>query len=188
MMMTMTTRARSGRDAGPLNKSVDLAARTGAILLSALTCLPASAQESFDCEVGKAAFLTSDNIAVFDVEIADDAAERARGLMFREELSRDAGMLFVYDDARPVSFWMRNTLISLDLVFMDETGVIRHIHENAVPLDETPIPGALPDDPEPERSLILEIGGGLASAFGLEPGQPMASPKIDQSLAAWPCR
>lgn len=121
------------------------------------------------------------------VEVADDDASRAQGLMFRRELPALQGMLFIYDRPQPVSFWMRNTLISLDILFMDETGVIRHIHPEAQPLDETPIPGADPADPTPLRKMVLEIGGGEAERLGLEPGLAMAHPAISPSHAALPC-
>ncbi|MBU2958714.1 DUF192 domain-containing protein [Paracoccus sp. C2R09] len=112
------------------------------------------------------------------VEIADDAAERARGLMFRRQLDPDAGMLFIYESPQPVSFWMRNTLIPLDLIFIDMQGVIRHIHRNARPLDETPIPGAAVGDPSPDRLMVLEIGGGEADRHGLAVGQALAHPAL----------
>ena len=82
---------------------------------------------------------------------------------------------------------MRNTYIPLDLIFLDQAGVIRHIHPRAVPLDETPIPGAAPGDPDPDRQMILEIGGGEAERLGLAVGQPMAHPRLHQDLAALPC-
>lgn len=107
--------------------------------------------------------------------------------MFRRDLPSGEGMLFVYDSPREVAFWMRNTLIPLDMIFMDQTGVIQHIHPEARPLDETPIPGALPGDPNPNRQFILEIAGGEASRLGLEVGQAMASLEIDQARAEWPC-
>ncbi|MDB6179432.1 DUF192 domain-containing protein [Paracoccus sp. Z330] len=140
------------------------------------------------CALDQVSFLTGEGIVRFQVEIADDAAERAQGLMFRENLPADQGMLFVYDSPRAVSFWMRNTLISLDLIFMDERGVIRHIHPMAKPLDETPIPGALKDDPQPERLLILEVAGGEAARQGLAIGQPMAYTGLPPEQAMWPCR
>lgn len=122
------------------------------------------------------------------LEIADTPDERARGLMFRRTLPSGQGMLFVYDTPREVSFWMRNTLIPLDLVFMDATGVIRHIHPMAKPLDDTPIPGARSGDPDPARLMVLEIAGGEAARLGLKVGQPMAYPGLPQSLTAWQCR
>lgn len=140
------------------------------------------------CQSDLAIFLRPDaEPLAFRVEIADTEAARARGLMFRRELPRGTGMLFIYDSPRPVSFWMRNTLIPLDLVFMDAAGVIRHIHPNAVPLDETPIPGAAAGDPDPARLMVLEIAGGDARALGLAVGQAMAHPRLDPEIAAAPC-
>lgn len=150
-------------------------------------CSPAAAEAVFDCTDNQAAVLTPRGIVEFQVEIADSPAERERGLMYRDDLPAGSGMLFVYDAPRQVSFWMRNTFIPLDLIFMDESGTIRHIHPNARPMDETPIPGATIGDPRPERQLILEIGGGEAARLGLAPGQPMATSQLDQAKAAWPC-
>lgn len=140
-----------------------------------------------ECTVEQAQFLTDQGLLGIAIEIADDPAERERGLMYRKELPAGQGMLFIYDTPRPVSFWMRNTLIPLDLVFMDVTGTIRHIHPNARPLDETPLPGAAVGDPDPNRLMVLEIGGGEAARLGLKPGQPMAHPRLDPRLAIWPC-
>lgn len=118
----------------------------------------------------------------FSVEIADDRAERAQGLMFRERMARTAGMLFIYDTPEPLSFWMRNTLISLDLLFLDETGTVVSIHENAVPLDETPISGG--DDP---LLAVLEINGGLSKQLGITVGTQLRHPDLPQDAAAWAC-
>jgi hypothetical protein len=117
----------------------------------------------------------------FSVEVADDAAERARGLMFRDDMPAGAGMLFVYPEAGPVSFWMKNTLIPLDMVFADAAGRVVHVHENAVPLDETPIPG------RGTVQFVLEINGGLARGLGIAPGAEMRHPAIPQDGAAWAC-
>lgn len=119
--------------------------------------------------------------AAFNIEIADDDSERSRGLMFRESLSASAGMLFVYDTPQRAVFWMRNTLIPLDMIFADETGTVTFIHENAVPLDETPIDGGN------GVKFVLEINGGLSSRLGLEVGNQIRHPSIDQTKAVWPC-
>lgn len=160
-----------------------------AALAALLLWLAASAAPAAQvaCSPDSVTFLTGGDPVVVRVEIADDEAERARGLMFRRKLDRGSGMLFIYDSPRSVSFWMRNTYLPLDLVFLDRTGTIRHIHRNAVPLDETPIPGAAPGDPRPERQMILEIGGGEADRLGLAVGQPMAHPRLRQDLASLPC-
>jgi len=119
--------------------------------------------------------------ARFHVELADTAAERAQGLMFREEMSRNAGMLFVYPWPQRVTFWMKNTLIPLDMIFADARGTVRHVHQNAVPEDLTPIPGG--DD----ILVVLEINGGLAGALGIAPGSEIRHPALDRDTAAWPC-
>jgi len=117
----------------------------------------------------------------FRVTVADDAVERARGLMRVPEMPRLTGMLFVYDRAQPVSFWMRDTLIHLDMIFMDAAGTVRRVHENAVPLDETPIFGG------DGIQYVLEVNGGLAAELGIAPGTQMRHPALDQDRAAWPC-
>nr|WP_256500450.1 DUF192 domain-containing protein [Limimaricola litoreus] len=121
--------------------------------------------------------------AGFSVELADDAAERARGLMHREEMPRMAGMLFVYDAPGPVSFWMRNTLIPLDIIFARADGTIGRVHPRARPLDETPIPGG--DDIQ----YVLEINGGMADRLGISEGDTLRHPAIGSAdvPAADPC-
>lgn len=119
--------------------------------------------------------------ARFSVEIADDGAERALGLMHRDALARSAGMLFVYPKPQRLSFWMRNTLIPLDLLFIDPAGVVRHIHHQARPLDETPIPGG------DGLTHVLEINGGMARALGIEVGSVVRHPSFSSINAIWPC-
>lgn len=119
--------------------------------------------------------------ARFSIEIADDDAERNQGLMFRESMAKSSGMLFVYDSPRPLSFWMRNTLIPLDMIFIDARGVVKHIHHNAVPLDETPIFGGN------NLTTVLEINGGLARAMGITVGTEVRHPSFRQRRAVWPC-
>ena len=119
--------------------------------------------------------------ARFAVEIADDAGERANGLMFRERLPASAGMLFVYERPQPVSFWMKNTLIPLDMIFIGPDGRVNGVHANAVPGDLTPIPG-------PEGTLmVLEIQGGLAARLGLGEGAELRHPAVDPATALWSC-
>ncbi|MCI5041751.1 DUF192 domain-containing protein [Donghicola eburneus] len=118
--------------------------------------------------------------ASFSVEIADDNAERALGLMHREYMPKSHGMLFVYEQEQPrVSFWMRNTLIPLDLLYIDTAGVVQEIH-TAKPLDETAIPSSGP------RLAVLEINGGLADAMGISVGSQVRHPAFGDD-AAWAC-
>ena len=143
-----------------------------------LTGAAAAAEECRDDQV----LLRGDwGQARFTVEIADDEQERNQGLMFRKEMPKSAGMLFVYPHAQTVGFWMKNTLIPLDMVFLDETGVVRHIHHNAIPHDETPIMGG-------DGILsVLEINGGMAEIMGITVGSQMQHPAFDPAIAAWPC-
>ncbi|PZX13792.1 hypothetical protein LX81_03127 [Palleronia aestuarii] len=119
--------------------------------------------------------------ARFHVELADDDAERARGLMHRESLAAGRGMLFVYDRPQRTSFWMRNTLIPLDIIFADAEGVVTRVHENAVPLDETPIPGG------DAVQSVLEINGGLSRKIGIGPGTELRHAALPQDGSAWSC-
>lgn len=108
----------------------------------------------------------------FAIEVMDTPAERQQGMMFRESMAPDAGMLFVFEQTRPVAFWMRNTLIPLDMVFIRENGIIANIHANAVPLDETSVPS---DGPV---RYVLEIPGGRAAELGIVAGDRVLHPLI----------
>lgn len=103
-------------------------------------------------------------VSRFKVEFVDSDPARQRGLMYRKSLAPDAGMLFDFKTSQEVSFWMKNTLIPLDLLFIDARGRIINIHRNATPLDETPIPSE-----GPIRG-VLEIAGGRAQELGISPG------------------
>ena len=119
--------------------------------------------------------------ARFSVDVADDDAERAQGLMNVPSMPASRGMLFLYDQPQRATFWMRNTLIPLDMIFMGPDGTVTHVHENAVPLDETIIDGG------GGVQAVLEINGGLAGAIGIAPGAELRHPGLDQAEAAWPC-
>ena len=119
--------------------------------------------------------------ARFTVEVADSESERAQGLMHRKSMASSAGMIFIYERSGPASFWMRNTLIPLDMLFANEAGVIQHIHSNAKPLDETPIFGGN------DIRYVLEINGGMAKALGITVGSEMRHPGFLQEIAKWSC-
>ncbi|MEE9389402.1 MAG: DUF192 domain-containing protein [Paracoccaceae bacterium] len=119
--------------------------------------------------------------ARFSIEIADNGPERAQGLMNREQMARTSGMLFIYEAPQSVAFWMRNTLIPLDMIFIDPTGAVASVHENAVPLDETAIPGGR------NIQYVLEINGGMSKLLGISVGSQVLHPEIDQKIAVWRC-
>lgn len=119
--------------------------------------------------------------AGFAVEVVDTPKARSQGLMFRESLPRGAGMLFVYEAPRRASFWMKNTLIPLDMIFVDRTGAVKHVHHRAVPGDLTAIEGGT------GVYAVLEINGGLAKSYGIAPGSQMRHPVFSDGPAIWPC-
>ena len=100
----------------------------------------------------------------FDIEIADTPHKRNQGLMFRYKMEPNQGMLFVFDYPEIQSFWMRNTYISLDIIFIDEHFQIVQIHSNAFPLCEEPIFSDVP------VRYVLELLGGVTERFGISVG------------------
>ncbi|MBA3512692.1 DUF192 domain-containing protein [Sphingomonas sp.] len=100
----------------------------------------------------------------FTVEVARSPQEQANGLMHRQSLAPDRGMLFPYDPPQPASFWMKNTLIPLDIIFIRADGTIARIAANTVPLSLQPVPSLEP------VAAVLEIAGGRAAELGIAPG------------------
>lgn len=117
----------------------------------------------------------------FTVEVAQTAEEKRVGLMNRPSMPISSGMLFVYEEPQPLSFWMSNTLISLDMLFIDAAGVVQHIHHRAVPLDLTSIYGG------DNLTSVLEINGGLAEQLGITKGSQVRHPSFAAKTAAWSC-
>lgn len=105
----------------------------------------------------------------FTVEVAATPEQQERGLMFRKSLAGDRGMIFPYDPPQDVSFWMENTLIPLDIIFIRADGTIVRITK-AKALDETPLPAGEP------IAVVLEIRGGRAAELGIKEGD----------VASWP--
>jgi uncharacterized protein len=114
----------------------------------------------------------------FDVELATTPHERAYGLMFVESLPTDQGMLFLFEEAAPRNFWMRNTLISLDMIFISDDGEIINIAERAIPGDERP--GQYGSDGP--ASAVLEINGGLSALIGIRPGDRVIHPGVGEHV------
>jgi uncharacterized membrane protein (UPF0127 family) len=114
------------------------------------------------------------------VEIADTPETRAQGLMFRDDLPRDAGMLFLWPEAAPRVFWMENTPLPLDMLFIDPQGRVCGLVENAEPFTRDPRPSGC------DAKAVLEIHGGLADALGVRIGARLRHPAFGDA-AAWPC-
>ena len=106
----------------------------------------------------------------FRVEIADDDEERRIGLMYRTEMAADAGMLFDFEVSRPISMWMKNTLISLDMAFIDEKGVIKRIAANTTPRSLESVQSGEP------VIAVLEVNGGVLDSLGIKAGDTVDHP------------
>jgi uncharacterized protein len=102
--------------------------------------------------------------ASVQLEVVSTPAAMERGLMYRKSLPEDSGMLFVFPDSSDHSFWMKNTLIPLDMLFVAHDGRIVGIHPDAVPLSTTPISVGVPS------AFVLEVNGGWAARHGVRAG------------------
>lgn len=97
------------------------------------------------------------------VEMADSHFERLKGLSGRSSLDKDSGMLFIYDTPTHATYWMRNTYISLDIIFMNEDFVVMYVVDSAQPCSEDPCPSYGPDTAIDNVSYVLEVNGGRTS-------------------------
>jgi uncharacterized protein len=140
--------------------------------LAAVSLIASFALASCASSAGPSASLPLETIHIdtaggpkaFTVEIAADAASQERGLMYRRDMPAYAGMLFDFHKEERVSFWMKNTPLPLDMLFIRADGTVSSVEPNAVPFSTDSIPSA-----EPVRA-VLEINGGEALALGIKPG------------------
>ncbi len=100
----------------------------------------------------------------FDVELAVKPEEQSRGLMFREHLDLDKGMLFIFEEEKKHSFWMKNTLIPLDIIWINKNKEVVFISENVQPCEEFSCPNIKPSE---SAKYVLEINGGISKKIGL---------------------
>ena len=121
-------------------------------------------------ELDSLEIVTSTGRHAFQVEIADNEATREHGLMDRRYMAPDHGMLFEFDRDEPVAFWMKNTYIPLDMIFIAPSGVVTHIAANAEPLSERVVPSGGP------CIAVLELNGGMAASIGLKVGDKVRHP------------
>src|SRR6201996_7720488 len=144
------------------------------VLLGASLSLAAMAACAQDADIkfqkSSLVIVTANREIKFDVDLATNDAERSRGLMFRKQLGAYEGMLFDFFQEMPVSFWMKNTLIPLDMVFIAGDGTIRHVHANATPMSTDTIPS------ESAGRAVPEINGGTARLLGIKPGDKVKHP------------
>jgi uncharacterized protein len=135
-----------------------------AISTIALFCIALFAPPSAAQSLEPLVIISGDSRFEFSVEIADTPAARSRGLMYRRSMPANQGMLFDFERDEMVSMWMRNTYISLDMLFIRKDGTIARIAEHTEPLSERTISSG-----EPVRS-VLELNAGTASRLGISAG------------------
>ena len=136
-----------------------------AFLFSLLLTAPALALDRNTVEIA-----SKTGVHVFTVEVADTEATREKGLMYRRDLPEGRGMLFDFFRDQPVGFWMKNTYIPLDMIFIRGDGRIVSIAENTEPLSERVVPSGAP------VRAVLEVKGGTARRLGIQPGDQAANP------------
>ena len=146
--------------------------RLGRVFAAALAWAAAStlAAPALADPLEKLTIATQTGDHAFSVEIAATPATRERGLMDRRFLPMDRGMLFEFERDGSVAFWMRNTYIPLDMVFIARNGAVTRIVDRAEPLTETPIPSGGP------CAAVLELNGGVAAEIGLRTGDMVRHP------------
>ena len=129
----------------------------GGVLLAFRPAAQAGGQDTIE-------IVTASGVHAFSVEIASNEMERSVGLMFRKQLPEGHGMLFEFERVEPVSFWMHNTYISLDMIFIGGDGRIVRIAQNAQPMSDKLIPSGA------AVRAVLEVIAGTARKFGIAPG------------------
>jgi uncharacterized membrane protein (UPF0127 family) len=125
-------------------------------------------------EVQNVEIVTKSGVKVFSVELAKTKEEREKGLMFRKELPDGRGMLFDFSPQQDVSMWMKNTYVSLDMIFIQADGRILRIAENTEPMSERIISSGGP------VKAVLEVVAGTARKEGIAPGDRVAGPLFGQ--------
>jgi uncharacterized membrane protein (UPF0127 family) len=107
------------------------------------------------------------NGSIFEVEIADDDGERTLGLMFRTEMAEDHGMLFIFPNEAPRSFWMKNTRIPLDILYFDSEQILVSMQQDVPPCRTPQCPGYPSEGP---ARYVLELNAGKAAELNVKPG------------------
>ena len=116
---------------------------------------------------GEVTFLSKTDhkqLAKIDVEVASNPTERDQGLMYRSKMDEDKGMIFIFERDDMQSFWMKNTIIPLDIMFINSKGVINTIHKNTVPYSERPLPS------KDKSQFVVEVNGGYSDRHGIKEG------------------
>jgi uncharacterized membrane protein (UPF0127 family) len=144
--------------------------RVAVLVVPVLVALVVIARAPFAATTGTLEIASKSGVHSFEVEVVATDEERAKGLMFRKELPEGQGMLFDFKIEQPVAFWMKNTVIPLDMIFIRADGRILRIAENTEPLSERLVPSGGP------VLGVLEVIGGTAKKLGIAAGDRVSYP------------
>ncbi|MDA0708267.1 MAG: DUF192 domain-containing protein [Proteobacteria bacterium] len=128
------------------------------------------AQSGVNFPLSELSIQSGDNTNTFQIEVAANDAQREYGLMFRKSLPENQGMFFIYDQKREITMWMKNTFISLDIIFINDQGEIMRIARSTQPMSVTLIPSY------GEAKAVLELNAGITSKLGIEAGDKIIYP------------
>ncbi|MFT4667086.1 MAG: uncharacterized membrane protein (UPF0127 family) [Polaribacter sp.] len=160
MVSFIFTSLPSGTLGGGKTKRSNSSASSPAAVPAAPAAVPTFKEE------GSLSFKKADGTAIRSIklEVADDEPQRNQGMMYRKSIPNDTGMIFLFPDVAPRSFWMKNTYVSLDIIFVGADKKIINIHENTATLTEQNFPSTAP------AKYVVEVAGGYTNAYGIKAG------------------
>ncbi len=165
----------SAGEAAPSSQPAEApAAEAAPAAPAAASAGPATSPDPVTIPLRELVLVTGTGVHRFTIEIADDPVERARGLMFRTEMAADHGMLFDFGAEGPRSFWMRNTPLPLDIIFVAADGTVVSIARNTTPYSEASIPS------EGDARFVFEVNAGIADRIGLAPGDTLLHRRVER--------
>jgi uncharacterized protein len=152
--------------------------RRYSLILSSLLWLISGSAQAKDPELEALSVTTvSGSVINYRIEVAKTPAQMQRGLMFRDSMPADQGMLFIYVPARPARMWMKNTILSLDMLFVDEDGIIINVAENTTPYSVDTISSAGP------VRAVIELNAGQVATNGIAAGDRVTHPLFEKPEA-----
>lgn len=156
------------------NRKREIYGLVGILVILMLWAVPTGAQSEVTFDRSSLKIETAEGVHEFDVELAISGEQRARGLMFRNEMAPDAGMLFLYRSDRVLNMWMANTNLPLDMLFIEANGRIARIEENTIPLSRTTISSRR------RARAVLELNAGTVRRLGIKPGDRVIHDRLNK--------
>lgn len=153
----------------PLARHIFVTAIALMACIGVLVILPTLLPAAEPMPVEQLSITTDLGTTTFQIEVASTDDTREQGLMYRASMPQDHGMLFDFGVTQPVAFWMKNTYIPLDMIFIRANGTVASIARDTTPLSETVVPSGVP------VRFVLEVNAGVAAKLGLKPGDQVVN-------------